>query len=108
VIKDVARVEDLLSAEYAERGCVVAPPNDHLYASRALDDSPTEVRSAFMRVIYSRHPLLVAADLAGHNQGARNPITLTRQYSCRWQDYSAARSASGKIVQLRYLLLAIG
>jgi hypothetical protein len=108
VVKDVTRVETLLSAGYADEGYVVTLTNDPRYW---LPGTGPDTRGQAFRIHEGR---LLAGTLAwasctapGTTRGRDTPLALVGQYKCRWRDYSPVRDDSGKAVQLRYLLLAV-
>lgn len=108
VIEDVTRVETLLSAGYADEGCVVVLTNDRNYW---LPSARADTNGEAFRIHEDRllEETLKWASWAapGTTRNRDVPLVLAGRYKCRWQDYSSVRNDSGKIVQLRYLLLAV-
>jgi hypothetical protein len=43
----------------------------------------------------------------GSTKDRDSPLVLAGQYVCHWRDYSSVTNDTGKLVQLRYLLLAV-
>jgi len=108
VVKDVTRIERLLTAGYADKGYVVTLTNDRNYW---LPSARTDTNGEAFRIHEGR---LLEGTLAWASRAAPGttkdrdaPLALAGQYKCRWRDYSTVRDGSGKLVQLRYLLLAI-
>jgi hypothetical protein len=108
VVKDVTRVETLLSAGYADDGCVVTLTNDRNYW---LPSTRTDTNGEAFRIHEGR---LLEGTLAWASRAAPGttkdrdaPLVLSGQYECHWRDYSSVRDGSGKLVQLRYLLLVV-
>jgi hypothetical protein len=108
VVKDVTRVESLLSAGHADEGYVVTLTNDRNYW---LPSARTDTNGEAFRIHEGR---ILEGTLAwdaragsGTTKDRNTPLVLVARYKCHWKDYSSVKDDKGKIVQLRYLLLAV-
>jgi hypothetical protein len=108
VVKDVTRVETLLSAGYAHDGYVVALTNDPRYWLPGTGpDTNGEAFRIHEGCLLTGTLAWASRAAAGTTKGRNTPLALAGQYECQWRNYSSVRDDSGKVALLRYLLLAV-
>jgi hypothetical protein len=109
VVKDIVRVEAVLSSGYADRGMVVAVSNDGSYWRP--NRRPDTVDAAF-RIHDGRllRGTLVWSPLAGKGtiRGRDLPLVLAGSYECRWRAYSRVPDNNNRMVEFRYLAIEVG
>lgn len=108
VVKDIVRVETLISGGYAGHGLVVVLTNDATYwrpSARA-----TTIDAAF-RIHQGRtlKGTLAWAATAGRGTttGRDAPLVLSGTYTCTWRNYSQVSNRTGRATPFRYLLLPV-
>lgn len=106
-VKDISRLEELVSASHSSRGLAIFLTNDSGYWKRSAQSS--SVDSAFrLHEARSLHGRLEWDSRAsqGTVKGREEPLTLRGEYLLGRQDYS--RPSSSAYGTFRYLALTIG
>jgi hypothetical protein len=108
VVKDITRVEAMLTDGYADDGCVLVLTNDRSYwqPTARRDTIDADFRLHEGRVLEGT---LRWADRAGAGTTARRdtPLILTGRHTCHWRDYSQVDLGHGRTAVFRYLLVSI-
>ncbi|MGW4215113.1 DUF7669 domain-containing protein [Lentzea sp. NPDC004789] len=108
VVKDVVRLEQLVTEGWADVGWAVTLTNDSSYwrAGRKLDPIDAAFRLHEGRTLSGT---LGWAPHAGTGTTHKRdvPLVLTGTYGCRWRDYSTVVDSRGREAAFRYLCLAV-
>ncbi len=108
VVKDIVRVEGLLTAGLADSDWVIALSNDSSYWRPGTKTDPID---AMFRVHEGRQLGGVlqwsASAGQGTTRGRDRPLVLQSVYTCGWRQYATVTSTAGRAVQLRHLAFAI-
>jgi hypothetical protein len=104
VVKDITRVETVLTDGYADQGCVLVLSNDRSYWQPPL--RAESIDAAFRlhegRVLQGTLTWAARAG-AGTTKGRDTPLRLAGRYTCHWHDYSQVSLPQGRPAVFRYL-----
>jgi hypothetical protein len=104
-LKDIARLEAVVSSGRARRGFAVFLTNSrHYWQAQAGKTTFEELRLHEGRVLTGRMGW-TGSPSPGNIKGRETPISLSSSYELRWRDYS--RISAERNGELRYLLLEI-
>lgn len=108
VIKDVVRLERLVTDGYADEGIGVTLTNDPAYWRPGYKADPID--AAFR--IHEGRPVRgslgwSAAAGPGTTKGREQPLNLVGRYRCDWQRYSTVVRHTGQHCELRYLVFEV-
>ncbi|MEV4515164.1 hypothetical protein AB0K00_40170 [Dactylosporangium sp. NPDC049525] len=108
VVKDLVRLERLLSDGYADEGVGLTLTNDSAYWRPGMRN--TTIDAAFR--IHEGRTLNGALEWsptagAGTTHKRDVPLTLAGSYTCAWHHFANVAADGGRVVELRYLTLPV-